>query len=175
MQIAASGARVTAVDRSKKRLQRVHENLARTDLADNVEIIAANAESWRPETLADAVLLDAPCSALGTLRRHPEGAWIKTPDAIARFPDIQGRLLRAAAEMVKPGGRIIYCVCTPLKREGEDVISAAIAENILKRSPLTRNVAEPFAKSLTAHGDVLTIPFQAPLHDAFFVSRLERI
>ena len=172
LQLAASGARVTAIDRSKKRLQRVHENLARTGLASRVDVITANAESWRPKGLADAVLLDAPCSALGTLRRHPEGAWIKRPDAIARFPDIQGRLLRAAAEMIKPGGRIIYCVCTPLQREGEAVIDAIEREKILVRSPITRIMAGDFEASVTPKGDVLTLPGELAPHDAFFVAQL---
>lgn len=174
MQLAATGARVTAVDRSKKRLHRVDENLARTGLAQNVEVIAANAEQWRPKQLADAVLLDAPCSALGTLRRHPEGAWIKDPDAIARFPDIQSRLLRAAAEMVKPGGRILYCVCTPLRREGADVVNMVIGEGALKRSPIARTKAGPFSACVTSKGDVLTIPSKTLTHDAFFVSMLQR-
>ena len=174
MQLAASGAQVTAVDRSKKRLERVHENLARTQLADRVNVIAANAEQWRPEARADAVLLDAPCSALGTLRRHPEGAWIKNPDAIARFPDIQTRLLRAAADMVKLGGRVVYCVCTPLRREGEDIIETVIADGLFARSPVTGILPVSFENYVSEKGDVLTIPSGAPLHDAFFIAVLER-
>ena len=174
LQLAASGARVTAVDRSKKRLARVHENLQRTGLGEQVDVIAANAETWRPDTLADAVLLDAPCSALGTLRRHPEGAWIKDPAALARFPDIQGRLLRASTEMVKPGGRIVYCVCTPLMREGAAVVEAVIREGLCTRSPQTGIVEVPFERAVTQAGDVLTVPHEAPLHDAFYISVLER-
>ena len=175
MQLAASGARVTAVDRSKKRLQRVDENLSRTGLAARVKVIAANAEQWRPSEKADAVLLDAPCSALGTLRRHPEGAWIKDPGAIARFPDIQERLLRASADMVKPGGRVVYCVCTPLKREGEDIVEAVIRDGLFSRSPETGNMAGDFAANVTNSGDVLTIPSGAPLHDAFYIAVLTRL
>lgn len=174
MQLAASGARVTAVDRSKKRLQRVHENLERTGLSANVDVNAANAETWRPDELADAILLDAPCSALGTLRRHPEGAWIKEPDAIARFPDIQTRLLRAAAEMVKPGGRVVYCVCTPLSREGEAVVDTLVSENLFARSPVTRTKLGLFESAMTDKGDALTIPGDAPLHDAFYIACLTR-
>ena len=174
LQIAATGARVTAVDRSKKRLERLYENLSRTKLAERVEVVAANAETWRPADLADAVLLDAPCSALGTLRRHPEGAWIKTPDAIARFPDVQNRFLTAAAEMVKPGGHVIYCVCTPLSEEGEQVIDAAVKTKLFSRSPVTRNVSELFAACITPKGDALTIPSSVQLHDSFFVSALVR-
>ena len=175
LQIAASGADVIAVDRSKKRLQRVHDNLERTKLAERVEVIAANAETWRPQKLADAALLDAPCSALGTLRRHPEGAWIKDPDAIARFPDIQERLLRASADMVKPGGRVVYCVCTPLAREGTEVVNAAVSAGVFKRSPIAGNIPEPFEHNLTEQGDVLTIPSDKLIHDAFFISVLTRV
>ena len=152
----------------------MHENLQRTGLGEQVDVIAANAETWRPDTLADAVLLDAPCSALGTLRRHPEGAWIKDPAALARFPDIQGRLLRASTEMVKPGGRIVYCVCTPLMREGAAVVEAVIREGLCARSPQTGIVAAPFERAVTQAGDVLTVPHEAPLHDAFYISVLER-
>lgn len=173
LQIAATGALVTAIDRSKKRLQRVHENLERTKLS-GVEVIAANAEDWRPKEKADAILLDAPCSALGTLRRHPEGAWIKDPNAIARFPDIQLRLLRAAADMVKPGGRVVYCVCTPLAREGEDVIEAAIGEKLFTRSPIEGTLPDMFQNALTAKGDVVTVPNGPVLHDAFYISVLTR-
>lgn len=174
MQIAAMGAKTVAVDRSKTRLQRVEENLERTGLKDGVEIVAANAETWSPGEQADAVLLDAPCSAFGTLRRHPEGAWIKGPDDIARFPDVQLRLLKAAAGLVKPGGTIVYCVCTPLKREGADVAAAALKDAELERAPISAEEAGPFAGGLTGAGDLLTLPQDGFAHDAFFISRLRR-
>ena len=130
MQLAATGAQVTALDRSAARLERVEENLARTKLDATVEIVTAKLEDWTPPALADRVLLDAPCSALGTLRRHPEGAWIKSSDDIARFPEVQARLIRAAAGMLTPGGTLVYCVCTPLSREGRDVVKVAATAEI---------------------------------------------
>ncbi|MAN72575.1 MAG: rRNA methyltransferase [Henriciella sp.] len=172
MQLAAAGAAVVAVDRSKARLTRVEENLDRTGLAGRVEILAEKAEDWTPDALADAVLLDAPCSALGTLRRHPEGAWIKSPDEIARFPQVQLRLLEAAARLVKPGGRIVYCVCTPLKREGADVVTKALASTGLERLAISAEEAGPFVHGLTADGDLLTLPHGDFAHDAFYIARL---
>ena len=173
MQLAAAGARVLAVDRSAARLARLRENLDRTGLSGNVEIICAKGEDWRPDEPADAILVDAPCSALGTLRRHPEGAWIKRPDEIAGYPAVQARLLRAALDMIKPGGRLVYCVCTPLKREGADVVEAALDEGLCQRAPVTAPECPGFETALTERGDVLTIPAaDTHPHDAFFASRL---
>ena len=170
LQLCAAGLNVIAVDRSKPRLKRLEENLARTGLS--AEIIAADAETWRPETPADLLLLDAPCSALGTLRRHPEGAWIKRPDDIARFPDVQYRLLKAATEMVRPGGTILYCVCTPLKAEGADVVDRAIANGFVTRLPVKPEEAPGFETCITEKGDLVTLPATNSEHDAFFMSRL---
>ncbi|MAU65907.1 RsmB/NOP family class I SAM-dependent RNA methyltransferase [Hyphomonas sp.] len=170
LQLCAAGLDVIAVDRSKPRLKRLEENLTRTGLS--AAIITADAETWRPETSADLLLLDAPCSALGTLRRHPEGAWIKRETDIARFPDVQYRLLKAATEMVRPGGTILYCVCTPLKAEGVDVVDRAIADGLVTRLPVTPEEAPGFADSITDHGDVLTLPGEGAEHDAFFMARL---
>ncbi|WP_084420641.1 RsmB/NOP family class I SAM-dependent RNA methyltransferase [Henriciella litoralis] len=174
MQLAATGAKVTAIDRSAARLTRVTENLERTGLTENVEVITGKVETWTPETLADHVLLDAPCSALGTLRRHPEGAWIKQPDDIARFPDVQKRLLSKAAELVKPGGLIVYCVCTPLKSEGLDVVDAVLAEGKIEREPISADEVGVFADGLSGDGDLLTLPSGEFVHDSFFISRLRR-
>ena len=170
LQLCAAGLDVTAVDRSKPRLKRLEENLARTGLS--ATIIAADAETWRPEAPADLLLLDAPCSALGTLRRHPEGAFIKRESDIARFPDVQYRLLKAAIEMVRDGGTLVYCVCTPLKAEGADVIARAVAEGLVTRQPVKPEEIPGFEDCLTAEGDILTLPTSDTAHDAFFISRL---
>lgn len=175
MQLAATGAKIVALDRSASRLERVSENLARTGLSDDVEIVAAKLEDWTPSQPADRILLDAPCSALGTLRRHPEGAWIKSPDDIARFPEVQARLLEASARMLKPGGTLIYCVCTPLSREGVEVVDRVVAGGLLERAPISADEAGDFANGVTGHGDVLTSPNGQYGHDFFFVSRLRRI
>lgn len=175
LQLAEAGAHVTAVDRSKARLKRLTENLARTGLAPRVDIVAADAEQYRPEAPADRALLDAPCSALGTLRRHPEGAWIKDPAQIAGYPAVQASFLRAAADMVKPGGTVVYCVCTPRREEGADIVDTVCVDGALERDPVTPGEAGDFARCLTPDGDLLTIPGPALAHDAFFVARLRRI
>ncbi|MGH1421824.1 MAG: RsmB/NOP family class I SAM-dependent RNA methyltransferase [Hyphomonas sp.] len=169
LQLASTGAPVTAVDRSKNRLYRLKENLNRTKLHANV--VTANVETWRPETPADRILLDAPCSALGTLRRHPEGAWIKREADLERFPDIQARLLAAALDMLKPDGELVYCVCTPLREEGLDVINAAIENAACTRKPITPAEAVGFEDCITLDGDAITVPGDFA-HDAFFISRL---
>ena len=141
----------------------------------NAALIAEKAEDWAPDQLADAILVDAPCSALGTLRRHPEGPWIKHPDDVARFPNTQKRLLDAALNMVKPGGRIIYCVCSPLGFEGEDVVAAALETDRCERLPIDPAHCKPFDNGLTTAGDLITLPAGAFAHDNFFISRLRRL
>ncbi|MEH6693635.1 MAG: RsmB/NOP family class I SAM-dependent RNA methyltransferase [Hyphomonas sp.] len=172
LQLAAAGAHVTAVDRSVPRLRFLKENLARTGLSATV--IAANADEWRPDAPVMKVLLDAPCSALGTLRRHPEGAWIKREAEVARFPAAQARLLDAAIDMLGPGGTLIYCVCTPLPAEGIDIVEAALADGRVHREAITAADVPGFSHAITASGDVLTRPGGESDHDIFFISRLKK-
>ena len=173
LQLATSGAQVTAVDRSKPRLERLRENLARTGLS--ADIIAANADEWRPDAPVSKLLLDAPCSALGTLRRHPEGAWIKREAEIDRFPTAQARLLAAAAHMVVSGGTVIYCVCTPLKSEGLEIVEGALSDGLYTRHAIEPDEIPGFEHCLTEAGDLLTIPSEGAGHDAFFINRLTRL
>tara|TARA_R100001086_G_scaffold213933_1_gene129929 strand:+ start:1140 stop:2408 length:1269 start_codon:yes stop_codon:yes gene_type:complete len=173
LQLAATGAKVTAVDRSKPRLERLRENLARTGLS--ADIVAANADEWRPEIPVNKLLLDAPCSALGTLRRHPEGAWIKREEEIDRFPAAQTRLLTAAADMVTSGGIVIYCVCTPLDSEGRNIVDQAITAELYSRQPVSEAEIPGFEHCLTPEGDLLTLPQDGAGHDAFYIARLQRI
>lgn len=172
LQLAAAGAQVTALDRSRPRLDRLKENLARTGL--HADVIVADGESWQPPALFPKILLDAPCSALGTLRRHPEGAWIKSEPEIARFPQVQARLLAAAAAMLTPGGSLIYCVCTPLREEGLDVVEAALQAGRLARAPVLPPEVPGFESMLTPQGDLLTVPEPGRAHDAFYIARLVR-
>ena len=173
LQLATSGAQVTAIDRSKPRLERLRENLARTGLS--ADIIAANADEWRPDAPVSKLLLDAPCSALGTLRRHPEGAWIKREAEIDRFPTAQARLLAAAAHMVVSGGTVIYCVCTPLKSEGLEIVEGALSDGLYTRHAIEPDEIPGFEHCLTEAGDLLTIPSEGAGHDAFFITRLTRL
>ncbi len=175
LQLAASGAHVVAVDRSSGRLKRLRENLMRTGLGERVDVIAVDAETWRPDQPATHILLDAPCSALGTLRRHPEGAWIKRPEDVARFPIVQARLLRAAIEMLSPGGTLVYCVCSPLRAEGLDVVESALREGAVVRSPIVADECPGFAASIGVTGDVATVSGSDVPSDAFFISRLTKV
>ena len=174
LQLAAMGADTIALDRSKPRLARLRENLDRTGLS--AQIVTADAEKWRPDTPASHLLLDAPCSALGTLRRHPEGAWIKTQGDIERFPGVQRRLLAAAIDMLAPGGTLIYCVCTPLRAEGSEIIADCLKAHPVSRQPIMPSELPGFEACLTPEGDVLTVADNpsGPGFDAFYIARLVR-
>ena len=172
LQLAATGASVTALDRSAPRLDRLHENLARTGLT--AEVIVADGETWSPEAPFDKILLDAPCSALGTLRRHPEGAWIKTEADVARFPAVQARLLAAATRLLHPGGTLVYCVCSPIAAEGRDVVSAALTNGTLVRLPVSAAECPGFEDCVTPEGDVQTLPGPSRDCDAFYIARMAK-
>ncbi|HVY89016.1 MAG TPA: transcription antitermination factor NusB, partial [Hyphomonadaceae bacterium] len=146
MQLAAMGARLTAVEISKQRIERLKENAARARLS--MHVVEADARQWRPPDLLDAVLLDAPCSALGVLRRHPEGVWRRDPKDLVRFPAIQKKLVEAAGEMLRPGGVLVYCVCTPSPEEGRDVIDWAVRSGDWRRVKITPDEVPGFAGSL---------------------------
>ncbi len=125
LQLAATGATVTAVDRSAARLKRLSENLARMEL--KAEVIVADAAAWSDKRTFDAVLLDAPCSATGTFRRHPDVLWAAKPSDIAKLSAVQTQLFDATADRVKPGGRLVYCVCSLEPEEGEAQATAFLA------------------------------------------------
>lgn len=127
LQLAASGARVVAVDLSEPRMGRVRENLARCGLA--AELVVADALHWEPEERFDAVLLDAPCSATGTIRRHPDLPFVKDGSEVAGLVDLQAQLLDRALGWVKPGGRVVFCTCSLLPEEGEGQLAAALARH----------------------------------------------
>ncbi|PTE14543.1 RsmB/NOP family class I SAM-dependent RNA methyltransferase [Pseudogemmobacter blasticus] len=124
MQLAAAGARVTALDISPARMARVRENLARTGLA--AETVLADALDWQPEAPFDAVLLDAPCSATGTVRRHPDLPFVKDGSELPGLVELQARLLDRALTMLRPGGRLVFATCSLLSEEGEGQVSAAL-------------------------------------------------
>ena len=172
LQLAAAGARVTALDRSAGRLKRLHENLARTGLGEHVEVVCADARTFAPSEKFDAILVDAPCSALGTLARHPEGAWIKRPGDLEGFAPLQGEILRHALGLLKPGGRLVYCVCTPLRAEGVEVVEAALEAGLARRQPILPEEIAGFEPCLTEAGDLLTLPGAGRRHDAFCIARL---
>ncbi len=176
-QLAAAGAHVVAVDRSAKRLERVDANLRRLGLA--AEIVAADAAEWRPPAPLDAVLLDAPCSATGTLRRHPDIAWLKRADDVAKLAALQRTLLSAAVDMVRPGGQIVYCVCSLQPDEGPRVVAEVLAAGApLRRVPVDAAEIGGLAELVTADGDLRTLPCHLSEiggMDGFYACRLERI
>jgi 16S rRNA (cytosine967-C5)-methyltransferase len=176
MQLAAAGARVTALDRAPARLKRLAENLARVGL--EAESVAADAMSWADARTFDAVLLDAPCSATGTFRRHPDVLWGSSPADVGKLAVLQHRLLDATAARVRPGGRLVYCVCSLEPEEGE-----AQAEGFLRRHPGFRTVpvtpgeAGLLAPALTPQGWARLLPGrpeQGVDGDGFFAARFVR-
>jgi 16S rRNA (cytosine967-C5)-methyltransferase len=156
-QLAAAGADVTALDRSEKRLKRLEENMARLKL--NVKIVVGDASTYEDKPF-DGVLLDAPCSATGTLRRHPEIAWIRTPEDIAKLSLTQSRLLDQAASLVKPQGQLVYCTCSLERAEGETQIKAFLKRHpSFKRSPISYHELGGMDGVITDLGEVRTLPF----------------
>jgi 16S rRNA (cytosine967-C5)-methyltransferase len=125
MQLAAAGHEVTALDRSESRLARLSDNLSRTGL--KAETITVDALDWAPGEAFEAVLLDAPCSATGTFRRHPEVLYRARPEIIEQSAELQERLLLRAADWVRPGGSLVYAVCSLEPQEGEERIDAFLA------------------------------------------------
>ena len=125
MQLAAAGWAVTAVDASQSRLARLSENLARTGL--KAKIVVADMMKWQPDAPVDAILLDAPCTATGIYRRHPDVLHRARPRAIAELAEVQKAMLARAAGWLKPGGTLIYAVCSLEPREGEQVSEDFIA------------------------------------------------
>jgi 16S rRNA (cytosine967-C5)-methyltransferase len=157
-QLAAMGASVTAVDRSGPRLRRLRENLTRLGLT--AEVVTKDASLWQADPF-DAVLLDAPCSATGTIRRHPDVAWTKSPEDRDKLAALQGRLLEAAARLTKSGGRLVYCTCSLEPQEGEEQIAAFLAENPdFSRQPISPDEVGGVSGAIDANGDLRTLPHQ---------------
>jgi len=176
MELAAAGARVIAVDRSEKRLLRVQQNLERTNLT--AKIVTADAETWRPDHLADAVLLDAPCSATGTARRHPDVLHLKSPADVVKLANLQARLLTAAIDMVRPGGLIVFCTCSLQPEEGVQQIETLLAsEAPVVLDPIKPAEAGTLTTIVTPEGYLRTLPCHLAEQggmDGFFAARLRR-
>lgn len=178
-QLAQAGARVTAVDRSKVRLARLQENLGRLNL--EVEAIVADAAAWEAGPF-DAVLVDAPCSATGTIRRHPDIPWQKHPGDIAKLAALQQRLLDNAVRITRPGGLIVYCTCSLEPEEGEAAIASFLARTpTVGRRPIAPGEIFGQAEFVTPEGDMRTLPSHWPSDDprmsgldGFFAARLQR-
>ncbi|MGE0743393.1 MAG: RsmB/NOP family class I SAM-dependent RNA methyltransferase [Hyphomonadaceae bacterium] len=173
LQLAASGANVTAVDKSEARLKRLSENLARTRL--RADIVCADALDFRAEPF-DAVLLDAPCTSTGTLRRHPDVAWLRRPTDIRALAELQSKLVAAAAALLKPGAPLVYAVCSLEPEEGAGVVADALRAG-WRRAPLTADELAGAEAFFTADGDLRTHPAHWPDIgglDGFYAARLLR-
>jgi len=178
-QLCAAGAAVTAVDRSPARIARLKENLERLGLTAEAHV--ADALEWQAGPF-DAVLVDAPCSATGTIRRHPDVPWLKGEADLTQLTSLQQRLLDRAVDLVKPGGRVVYCVCSLEPEEGEAQVAALLARDVrVKRAPLEPADVFGHAEFLNADGDLRTLPQMLPDADphlggmdGFYGARLVR-
>jgi 16S rRNA (cytosine967-C5)-methyltransferase len=172
-QLAGAGAKVVAVDRDQGRLTRTKKNLARLGL--NVETIRADAVTWQPPAPAPFVLLDAPCTATGTIRRHPDVARLKRAVDVERMTTLQARLLDAAFPMVAPGGVLVYCVCSLQPEEGPEAVAAFLARQPdMIRESVT---VEGLEAAVTDLGELRTLPCHWPELgglDGFYAARLRR-
>jgi len=178
-QLVHAGAEVTAIDRSPARMARLRENLSRLSLAANTVI--ADAVEWpgEPESF-DGILIDAPCTSTGTIRRHPDVAWLRQESDITALAAHQQRLLRKSVSLLKPGGMLVYCTCSLEPEEGEQAIAALLAaEAELRRVPIAASEVAGLSEIITVDGDLRTLPCHLPHADprlggmdGFFAARL---
>lgn len=179
--LAAAGANVTAVDVSPKRLDRLRANLQRLGLS--AMVVAADVASWAPECTFDAVILDAPCTATGTIRRHPDIMRLKRPEDVDRMADLQRALLANASRMIRPDGILVYSTCSLEPEEGERQIAAFLGSRPdFRRVPIAAGEFGADPAWVTAAGDLRTLPCHLELEspelsgiDGFYVARLQRL
>jgi 16S rRNA (cytosine967-C5)-methyltransferase len=180
-QLALAGARVTAVDRSPNRMARLRDNFTRLGL--EAEAIVADAGEWQGEKHGggfDGILVDAPCTSTGTIRRHPDVAWLRQEVDIGALVALQKRLLQKAVTLLKPGGTLVYCTCSLEPEEGEQAISGLLAtEPAVRRAPIEAGEVSGLSEILTAEGDLRTLPCHLPHQDprlagldGFYAARL---
>ncbi len=176
-QLASAGARVTAVDRSARRIERLVANFDR--LALPIEAVAADALTWRPPQPVEMVLLDAPCTTTGAIRRHPDVPHLKLPEDVARLAMVQDNLLRAAIDMLRPGGTLVYCTCSLEPEEGQQRVEALLdAGAPIKRRRIEPDEIAAEAEWITAKGDLRTLPCHFAEYDGvdgFFSARLVKL
>lgn len=180
-QLAHAGAAVTAVDRSPGRLARLKDNMTRLQL--EVDTVVADAADWQPAAAGfDAILVDAPCTSTGTIRRHPDVGWLRQEPEVAALSGLQKRLVQKAVSLLRPGGMLVYCTCSLEPEEGEQVVETLLAgDSELRRVPVTAAEVAGLSEILTSAGDLRTLPCHLPHQDArlggldgFYAARLER-
>jgi 16S rRNA (cytosine967-C5)-methyltransferase len=180
-QLAFAGAHVVAVDREPARLERVRDNLARLSLS--AELVCADLNAWETEEKFDAVLLDAPCSSTGTIRRHPDIGVLKKEADIAALTALQAHLVERALSLTRSGGTFVYCTCSLEPEENEHLIARLVArEPALRRRPIAPQEVGGHAEFINKDGDLRTLPCQLPDAnqrfgglDGFYAARLVRL
>ena len=176
-QLASAGARVTAIDRSEKRMLLLQENMDRLSL--ETTCVVGDATQWRPDEPLDGVLIDAPCSATGTIRRHPDIPWIKSPADVGGVAKTQRTLLEASIEMVRPGGTIVFATCSLQPEEGPEAISGFLDScTDVVCDPIGEKEMPVLPDCITSDGHLRTLPCFWPEEggmDGFFAARLTRI
>ena len=179
-QLALAGARVIALDRSPGRTARLRDNLARLRL--HAEAVVTDAVEWQGDAVGaiDGVLVDAPCTSTGTIRRHPDVAWLRQEADLAALTSLQKRLLQRAVALLRPGGTLVYCTCSLEPEEGEAAISTLLAaEPSLRRVPVDPSEVGGLAEIINPQGDLRTLPCHMPHSDprlggldGFYAARL---
>lgn len=177
-QLASMGAHVIAVDRSAQRMKRLNQNLERLRLTDNVETFIADAAQWRPKTPPQFILLDAPCSATGTIRRHPDVMHLKTQQDINSLIEVQKRILNHAFDILAPSGILIYCTCSLQQSEGEYQINEFIetTPNALRLAIEPSEIGK-LDELVTEHGDIRILPYMQAASggmDGFYIARIKK-
>ena len=180
-QLVQAGARVTAIDRSPSRMARLRDNLARLSL--DAELVVADGADWLDRNHAgsyDGILIDAPCTSTGTIRRHPDVGWLRQESDIAPLAAAQKRLLQKSVALLNPGGMLIYCTCSLEPEEGEQTVSALLASDpTMRRLPIEASEVAGLREIVSADGDLRTLPCHLPHRDprlggldGFYAARL---
>ena len=179
-QLASAGAHVTAVDRAPARLERLRANLARLSL--KAELVCADVAEWTAAPF-DAVLLDAPCSATGTIRRHPDVPWLKREPDIATLAALQRRLISRAVTLLRSGGILVFCTCSLEPEEAQDVVADLLAREVgIRRVPIAPSEVFGRDEFISKDGDLRTLPCHLPDADSrlagldgFYAARLQKL
>ena len=178
-QLIHAGADVSAIDRSPNRIARLKENLGRLGLTATTAV--SDGTEWQPEQADfDGILVDAPCASTGTIRRHPDVAWLKQDADISALSALQGKLLRKAVTLLRPGGTLVYCTCSLEPEEGEDAIASLLADTPeMTRVPVEAAEVGGLTEIINGDGDLRTLPCHLPHEDprlggldGFYAARL---
>lgn len=172
-QLVLAGAIVTALDQSGNRLKRLKENLSRLGFA--AETVEENMLKFQPDELFDAVLLDAPCSSTGTLRKHPDVSWTKDEKDIAKLANLQEQMLRHAIGLVKPGGLVVFSNCSLDPSEGEAMVARVLeSDSGVERVAVVPEALPGMEIAISSHGDLRTTPDMFGGVDGFYAAVLRR-